>query len=454
MRSNLALVLLVAGLMAAPFASLAAKDGDDPALWAGTAGAVFPLDKGTPIALVEEELSFTFVPPPRRVLENPRLAESCEVSIVATLRNTLDKPVEVTLAIPEIPRTDPSGAPAIREIDFSVDGRPLRDAAVDMAGPRIPGAPASRVFRTVKLPFEPLKTRTFAALFRMAAPFVGGVTHVRFLAGAQAGFSGGTVGRIKMSFLFGDRVRFVPEEGRTWDLASGDVPGVRSFFYDDGRNTRLKIVARDMAFPATLAFAVTPQGPVFGGTSERRIAQGMRPSDKMTPSELELALATYLAAYGRPLGNEISRLALEERPWGPCNPAYLVAHGEGFGARSVREFLKANACPVNCAEERRKPKDPYGERWRDPVCWYSPVGSLPKTMVTDPLIREESAAIGARLARMTAKAKRAASGGKAGLTGYSGKGCGCAATGRGPSGGLLPLFLAACAAFALARVRG
>jgi hypothetical protein len=453
MRAVRILVLALAGSIVSPLAPRAEGRSGEAALWEGAAGALFPLEKGTPVAVVDEELSFTFVAPPRRGLADPGLAGSCEVAMTATLRNTSDRPVKVTLAVPEIPAGGPAPAPAIRELAFFVDGTRMPGARVDEKGPRVAGAPTFRVLRTLEVAFEPSQVRHIGSLFWMAAPRADDRTLLRFVWGAQSRFGGGVLGGVKLTFFFGDRVRLVPENGRPWDLISPGPPGSRSYFYDDGRNSRLGIIARNMVPAPTLEFAVAPEGPLLAGASPRNIAPGMRPAREMSRPELELALAVYRAAYGQVLRDRTLDGVFEKRPWGPCNPAYVVAHGRKLGAPSIAAFLEANRCQASCTSERARPKDPYGERWQDPLCWYSPVSSMPRSMITDPDIRGKADAIEKLLARTAPKAEKKPS--LAGCESVNGtkRACGCTVVGEGRDGGLALALMAAIAACALRRHR-
>jgi hypothetical protein len=178
----------------------------------------------------------------------------------------------------------------------------------------------------------------------------------------------------------------------------------------------------------------------------------MLPAAKLGRPELELALALYEAAYGRPFRDRTMRAVFEERPWGPCNPAFLVAHGQALGAPSVEAFLASHPCPADCVKERARPRDPYGERWSDPLCWYSPASSMAMAMITDPAVRKQADAIEVRLARLEKKAAKAkAARSRVPPAEAPGGGCGCSLIGEGSSGWPALVFLAAGVACALGR---
>jgi len=407
--------------------------------WGGASGFPAPMEGGAPVEVSRAKAIYTAIPPRDHGLEDPRFAERWEVLLGMTLVNASEERASVTLGLPEVPLDPASGEPVIGGATFTLDGRRAACEEVDEPGPEIPGAPRFRVSRKLEVELEPGRERRVEAFFRTPARVEDGATVLRVIDAGLFRFAGGSVDDLKIEVRFGERVRLVEHRGERFRLAVDPPPGVETWFFDDGRNTRMQIGSKGHApGRGRIELAARPVGLRSDRPGGPSLLGEMKPLARMTPAELETARLLYLALHGRIFFDREILSMFADRPWNECHPGYLVAHGRPLGASTIEEFLSTRECDASCDERRRKSVDPYGSPWEEPVCWYSPVKNASRTQVKDPEIIARLAEID-RLQK--ADAERDAPGPGDRAQGAGGCGCRAAAGAAARAASLLELLL-------------
>jgi hypothetical protein len=391
--------------------------------WVGVGGLVMPTGETTPVRINQLKLTFTAIPPVKRTLEDPRIAEQWEVSTGMILENTSAEPCTLSLALPQVPAAAGAGAPAIDHVIISLDQLRMKTERVDVPGPQIEGLPELVFRHRVAIDFEPGQKHRVDTLFRMPGRTVGNETRMRFIMAGVARFAGDSVGETRFEWEFGDRVRLVPIDGKKLGWIADPPDGTGYWFYDNGRRTKLRIEIENYRPAALVELPVVPAG--LGPQGGPKLIGEIRPIEQLSALELKLARWTLLALHGRMFRDPEAREVFEDLPWEDCNPAYRVAHGTAVTARSIDEFTRAHPCSLSCRERRAESVDPYGSAWDKPLCWYSPVHTLAQTQVHDVALREQIRAIEQRLRRVDPQSMTPPKKKRPADPAPAGSGCGC-----------------------------